>query len=167
MENIESMLLHLKVTLYAMLAFLLCVILLVSFGKTESDKGCGVKSDQAFCGTNSSESSNPKFRKGKDIFVVNCASCHNKNMDDDLTGPALGNVESRWSAYPRKDLYQWIRRSQTMIQNGHPRAKELWAKWKPTIMNDFPSLTDEEIEALLFYIREQSGPVYLNAKTMK
>lgn len=167
MENLESKLLHLKAVLYAILAFLLCVVLLVGFGNTEPDKGCGVKSEQAFCGTNSSNSSNPQFQKGKALFLMNCASCHNKNMQDDLTGPALGDVEERWSSYPRKDLYQWIRRSQAMIKSGHPLATELWAKWEPTIMNDFPGLKDEDIEAILAYVREQSGPLYLKAEVVK
>ena len=32
---------------------------------------------------------------GEALFKANCASCHNRNMKDDLTGPALGGVEER------------------------------------------------------------------------
>lgn len=152
MENIESKLLHAKAMLYAMLAFLLVVLTFVSFGRTESDTGCATKTNEAFCGTESSQSLSPEFQKGKELFVANCASCHNKNMKDDLTGPALAGVETRWATFPRKDLYQFIRGSQAMIKNGHPRAAELWQKHKPTIMNDFPGLTDENIEAILLYV---------------
>ncbi|MDO8969361.1 MAG: cytochrome c3 family protein [Saprospiraceae bacterium] len=73
-------------------------------------------------------------------------------MKDDLTGPALAGTEERWAAFPRKDLYAWIRNSQALIATGHPRANELWAKWKPTLMNNFTGLTDEQIESLLLYI---------------
>jgi mono/diheme cytochrome c family protein len=94
----------------------------------------------------------PTKEAGKELFIANCASCHNKNMKEKLTGPALGGVEERWSAFPRKDLYAWIRNSQVMIASGHPRATELWNTWKPTQMNSFTGLTDEQIESVLLYI---------------
>ena len=50
-------------------------------------------------------------------------------MKDNLTGPALGGTEERWAAFPRKDLYAWIRASQSLKDSGHPRAVELWNKW--------------------------------------
>lgn len=97
-------------------------------------------------------SAQPTKEAGKELFIGNCASCHNKNMKDKLTGPALGGVEERWAAFPRKDLYFWIRNSQAMIGTGHPRAVELWAAWKPAQMNNFPGLKDNDIESMLLYI---------------
>ncbi len=94
----------------------------------------------------------PKITKGKELFAANCASCHNKNMVDNLTGPALRGVESRWGAYPKEDLYNFIRHSQAMISKGHPRAVALWKEHQPTIMNDFAGLSDEDIKNLLVYI---------------
>jgi hypothetical protein len=79
-------------------------------------------------------------------------------MKNDLTGPALGGVQTRWADYPREDLYAWIHNSQAMINSGHPRATELWNKWKPTVMNSFPALTAEEIESVLLYIDDQLLP---------
>ena len=95
----------------------------------------------------------PTKEAGKDLFLNNCASCHNKSMTADMTGPALAGVEERWSAFPRKDLYSWIRNSQALIATGHPRATEVYAKWKPVNMNPFPGLTDEQIESILLYIK--------------
>jgi len=89
---------------------------------------------------------------GKTIFRNNCATCHNRNMVDDLTGPALGGVQERWSEFPKEDLYTWIRNSQQMIEAGHPRAAELWEEWKPTKMNAYPNLSDQEIANILAYI---------------
>ncbi len=94
----------------------------------------------------------PSVALGKDYFKNNCASCHNKNMKDNLTGPALGGTVERWASYPREDLYSWIRNSQAMIKKGHPKAVELWEKWKPAVMTNFPNATDEEIESVLMYI---------------
>lgn len=54
--------------------------------------------------------------------------------------------------YPREDLYAWIRNSEKMIEDGHPKAVQLYAEWE-SIMNSNPQLTDIDIEAILTYIR--------------
>jgi mono/diheme cytochrome c family protein len=94
----------------------------------------------------------PTDAEGKELFRNLCASCHNRNMKDKLTGPALGPSTANWADYPREDLYNWIRNSQSMIASGHPRATQLWSEWKPTVMTAFPNLTDEQIESILLYI---------------
>src|SRR5688572_14846804 len=109
-------------------------------------------SSMLFVGVSRAE---PSIETGKTIFSNQCASCHNKNMKDDLTGPALAGVEDRWSAYGKDELYNWIRNSQVMISAGHPRAVELWSRWKPTVMNSFPAFTDEELESIFLYINDQ------------
>ena len=97
---------------------------------------------------------------GKTLFKANCAQCHNRNMKDDLTGPALAGVQKRWSDYPKEDLYKWIRNSQALIIEKHPKAIELWDNWKPTIMTSYPNLSDEEIDAMLSYIDYVDRGVY-------
>lgn len=89
---------------------------------------------------------------GKTLFIGQCGTCHARNMIDDLTGPALGGIQERWSEFPEEDLYRWIRNSQAMIAEGHPRATEVWDEWKPVQMNAFPNLTDQEIANVLAYI---------------
>ena len=92
---------------------------------------------------------------GKVLFKSNCAQCHNRNMKDDLTGPALGGVEERWADYDQADLYSWIRNSQALVQAGHPRATEVYNQWNKVAMQAFPNLTDEDISNLLVYINCQ------------
>ncbi|HMR44653.1 MAG TPA: cytochrome c, partial [Saprospiraceae bacterium] len=89
---------------------------------------------------------------GKTLFRNNCASCHNKDMKSKMTGPALGGFQDRWADFPKEDLYSWVRNSQAMISAGHPRATELWNEWKPTVMNNYPNLTDADIDNVLAYI---------------
>ncbi len=101
----------------------------------------------------------PTAEAGKTLFLNQCASCHNKNMKDNLTGPALGGMEDRWADYPQEDLYNWIRNSQAMIAAGHPKAVELWNQWKPTVMNAFPTFTDEDIASVILYINETYNKV--------
>lgn len=157
MENTNVRLLQLKAQLYALLALLGAMLLFAgliavreSTAKLESATGV------PFCGTESiSAPLSPEAAAGKELFIANCAACHNKNMVDDLTGPALGGVEERWADFPRKDLYNWVRHSQQMIKAEHPRAVELWKKWGPTIMNDFTGLSDEQIEQILAYVNSR------------
>lgn len=95
----------------------------------------------------------PNEAEGKELFRNLCASCHNRNMRDKMTGPALGPAEAAWAEFPRQDLYDWIRNSQNMIHNRkHPRAVQLAAEWNNSIMTAFPNLTDEQIESILLYI---------------
>jgi len=109
-------------------------------------------------------SAQPDLAEGKELFRANCATCHNKNMKQDMTGPALGGVEERWADYPKADLYNWVRNSQAMIQSSHPRATELWNQWKPNIMQNFGNLTDAQIDNILAYVEDvyTAAPVVQN-----
>lgn len=90
---------------------------------------------------------------GKSLFRSQCGVCHSTDMATDATGPALGGVQERWADYPEEDLYRWIRNSQAMIAEGHPKATELWEQWQPTVMTSFLNLTDQEIANMLGYIQ--------------
>jgi len=96
----------------------------------------------------------PNYDAGKTVFKNYCATCHVKNMKSNGTGPALTGAIERWAEFPEEDLYRWIRNSQELIKEGHPRATELWNEWKPTVMTSFPNLTDEDIASVLFYIND-------------
>lgn len=109
--------------------------------------------------TQFSGSTQASVDEGKTLFRNYCATCHAKNMRTNATGPALAGVEERWADYDRADLYAWIRNSQAMIADGHPRAVELWDQYKPVVMNAFPNLTDDNMESLLLYINDAANPV--------
>ena len=82
-----------------------------------------------------------------------CGSCHNGNMKDNLTGPALGGVQARWAGEPRAHLHQWVQQSQKLVGSGESaRAIAVWNEWKPTVMSNFTNLTDSDVEHLLAYI---------------
>ena len=86
---------------------------------------------------------------GKALFSQNCASCHAVNKN--LTGPALAGVEDRWSE--KKNLYAWIKNSAAYLKTGDPYATKLYNDYNKTAMNLFPSLTDQDIDAILAYIK--------------
>lgn len=134
--------------------FLLLIVLVLLFWQNYTHF-FGAKEDSAQAVVVHLPTLSPTAQKGKDLFNNNCAACHNRDMRSDLTGPALGRVQERWAAYPKTDLYRWVRNSQALINAGHPRAQELWRKWSPAIMQAYNHLKNEDIEAILTYIDEQ------------
>ena len=98
-----------------------------------------------------------QINQGKELFnAKGCAACHAKDMKTDMTGPALGGVEERWAN--RDELFNWIRNSQEMIAAGHEYGTALFEKYNKVPMLPYPDLKDEEIEALLAYIKYPEGP---------
>lgn len=91
---------------------------------------------------------------GKALFTTNCASCHSVHKES--TGPALAGVEDRW---PNKaNLYSWIRNSAAFLKTGDKYANDLYNKYNKIAMNQFPSLTDEEIGAIITYVNSVPAP---------
>ncbi len=85
---------------------------------------------------------------GKALFQANCASCHNPYKD--LTGPALNGVSAR---VPSKEwLYKWIHNSAALKASGDKYANEISAKWNNVAMTAFPTLSTEEIDAIISYV---------------
>lgn len=95
---------------------------------------------------------------GKELFKNYCAACHNRDMRTAATGPALAGSQAAWG--DDAALYAWIRNSQEMIKQGHPRAVQLWNQYKPTVMTAFPNLTDDEIGSMLAYINGVADGTY-------
>ncbi len=141
----------------SLLAFLLIVAWIILAAMVLTDNSPEKVEQPISCGTvsnfpNLSGEEVEQYRIGKKLFIKNCASCHNKNMKSKLTGPPLGGVVQRWDEFPKEDLYNMIRNSKALIEKGHPRAKALWNEFKPTQMESFPDLQDDEIDAILAFI---------------
>jgi cytochrome c551/c552 len=91
---------------------------------------------------------------GAKLFQDNCATCH--SVVKDLTGPKLMGIEDR--VKDKKLLHEWIRNNQKVLASGNKYFNDLFLQWNKTPMNVFPSMTDEEIEAILKYVREYKVP---------
>ena len=88
--------------------------------------------------------------KGKTLFEDNCKSCHAVHTKE--VGPALKDVEKRRD---RKWLHEWVRNSSKVIASGDPYAKKLFAEYNQAVMTSFPTFKDEEINAILDYIKAE------------
>lgn len=100
---------------------------------------------------NSSALAQPSVEVGKQLFKTNCASCHNRNMKDNLTGPALGGTQERWAGREAL-LYDWIRNSQAVIASGDSYAVNIYNEWNKVLMNPFPNLSDDDVASILLYV---------------
>jgi|GEM_PF-2729495 len=92
-------------------------------------------------------------RRGKAVFDNYCRTCHDPGLINDLTGPALFGVTRR---RPMDWLYRFTRNPAQMIREGDSIAVRVWDEWKPSLMNAFPNLTDQELEDLYNYIEQRS-----------
>lgn len=91
---------------------------------------------------------------GKALFQSNCASCHNPIKD--ATGPALQGVSGR---VPSQEwLYDWIHNSAALIADGDKYANNIYKEWGMTAMTAFPSLSEEEIDAIIDYVEAYQPP---------
>lgn len=87
---------------------------------------------------------------GKALFNSNCASCHHPLKPS--TGPALQGVSAR---VPGKQwLYDWIHNSAAVIASGDQYGNKIYKENGMTAMTAFPSLSNEEIDAIITYVEE-------------
>jgi cytochrome c551/c552 len=90
---------------------------------------------------------------GEALFKANCSNCH--KPDADYTGPALKGWSDR---EPSKEwLYNWVANPAKMIASD-AYAKQLFEKWKPTVMTAFANLKKEEIDAIMKYVDDYAPP---------
>ncbi|HUS03152.1 MAG TPA: c-type cytochrome [Chitinophagaceae bacterium] len=100
---------------------------------------------------------------GQSIFKTYCASCH--KADVDFTGPALKGARERQSAagLPKDWVYKWVHNTTSMV-NTDPYAKQLLAQYK-SVMTAFPSLKEEEIDAVLDWADKYEKPAAVTGPT--
>ncbi len=85
--------------------------------------------------------------EGKTLFKDKCASCH--NLATNSTGPALTpKVNELDEAF----LISWIRNNVALVASGNKQAIEA-AKFSPTEMKTFPTLTDDQIKNIIAYAK--------------
>jgi mono/diheme cytochrome c family protein len=99
---------------------------------------------------------------GKALFMSNCSSCH--GTDKAATGPALAGADARM---PSADLlHTWVRNWEDAVATGDPYAVKI-AAYAPSVMNKFPKLKDEEIDAIIKYANDDKAAKDKAAATVK
>lgn len=97
-----------------------------------------------------------QWADGKSLFKSNCAACHNPKADG--TGPALMGVTARWEAAGefkgksgKQWLHTWIKNYNDAVGGGYKYAVDM-AGSRPSAMNLFVTLKDEDIDKILLYV---------------
>ncbi len=101
------------------------------------------------------------IKAGESLFKQNCKACH--SVQSRVVGPALKNV------YDRKDLpwiYAFVKNPTKVIKSGDEYAVKLFDEYNQIEMTGFPTFTDEEIGAILAYVKDQTdNPVVAKTET--
>ena len=97
-----------------------------------------------FCGIFYGQDPDPLA--GKKLFNANCAACHKLNKK--AVGPALKGVTAK---YDKEWLYSWIKNSSAMIKSGDAQAIAIWEEYNKSVMNNFPQLSNPDIDNILAY----------------
>ncbi len=95
---------------------------------------------------------------GKTTFKSRCAACH--NVDKALVGPALKDVEKRYS---EKWIIDFVRSSQTMIKNGDKDAVAIFNQMNQAVMPDHADLKDADVLNILAYVKDESAKLEAKA----
>jgi cytochrome c551/c552 len=91
---------------------------------------------------------------GKALYNGKCASCHNINKD--MTGPALKDLESRHKWADHNELLKWINNPGGYMAND-AYTQGLKTKFG-SLMTGFPDLTLKDVDDLVAYINDAAKP---------
>ena len=97
--------------------------------------------------------------KGEGLFKNNCAQCHAVTAEV-VVGPGLAGIEERrdyaW-------LKKWINNPMGVIASGDKYANDIYNKFNKTQMTAFAAFGDDEVKAILAYVKQASVPVVVAA----
>ena len=91
---------------------------------------------------------------GEKIFQDNCAKCHSLGTET-VTGPGLEGVMKR--VPPGDWMFKWIKNNDALIKSGDTYAVKINA-FSETQMTTFASMPDEDIKAVIEYIKAYVPP---------
>ena len=118
----------------------------ISFGLKKLRKATLVVAALSFLTVNVSKAQD--VVEGRTLFKSKCASCH--ALDHDGTGPAL---TPKMNELEESFLIPWIRNNVELRASGNAQAIEA-AKFSPSEMTAFPTLTDDQIKNIIAYAKE-------------
>jgi mono/diheme cytochrome c family protein len=85
---------------------------------------------------------------GRNLFMLNCASCHSINKTS--TGPSLASIQTR--VPDRKLIIAWIKNNREVLESGNVYFNNLYKEYNKIAMPIFTQLNEREIESILDYV---------------
>ena len=92
--------------------------------------------------------------EGEKLFKANCTSCH--DMQNKMTGPALSGVHNKRT---EEWLVKWIRNNEALRASGDKDANAIFNEYNKVVMNNFESLTEDQVKTIITYFKEWTPPV--------
>lgn len=106
------------------------------------------------CGSyNFSDSEILTRKTGKKLFYSNCASCHNKNMKSELTGPPLRDSFNRFNRNTANYKFYLTDQKNYLISSKDKRLHTLHKEYGIQYYHNFDFFTKADVQAILFYIK--------------
>ena len=96
----------------------------------------------------------PEQARGHELFMMNCARCHNQRLDRNSTGPALYGVAGRIP--PGDWIYRYVRDANALVRAGDPYAIQVRAENGNSYKDPMPHLTDKDIDDIMAWIAAYS-----------
>ena len=94
-------------------------------------------------------------KQGEALFNANCKSCH--RVKQKLVGPALAGFDTRVPSI--QWVKDWVKNSAKMVAGGDEYAVQIFEEYQKSQMTAFTSLKDEEIMAILSYVKVEETKV--------
>jgi len=98
---------------------------------------------------------------GEKLFKQNCSACHRVD-EKKLVGPGLKGVFDRVPQPAEEWLIKWIKNNEELRKSGDAYANKVFTDNGSIPMSSFAHLSDEEIKAMLDYIK--APPVAVSAE---
>jgi len=94
---------------------------------------------------------------GEKLFKQNCATCHRTDKTK-LTGPGLEGVFTRVPQPAEEWLLKWVKDNDKLRKSGDAYANKIYEENNKTAMTVFSYLKDDEIKAILTYVKNPPPP---------
>lgn len=98
-------------------------------------------------------------KNGEKLFKANCTACH--ALDKQVIGPPLKGVVERVKTEGGVDrdwLHKWIKDNKALRASGDKYANEIFEKFNKTEMQQFPNLTEKDIDDILAFTTNPPEP---------
>jgi mono/diheme cytochrome c family protein len=96
----------------------------------------------------------PDAVAGQALFESKCLSCH--AIDEKVVGPALRDVHEKRT---EEWLVKWIRNNEALIKSGDKDAIAIFNDFGGLAMNNFESLSEDDVKNIIEYIATAPVPV--------
>lgn len=144
--------------LLLLISLILVIVISGLFGLIFSSNQSKKNKTEGFCGTKPRtyfpiiESDSINLAIGKRLFKENCASCHSKNMKDDLTGPALEGAILRFNQDTTK-FANYIHNQELYLKTSYDqRVLSIHKNFGQIKKPKYEELNMNEIKSIITYI---------------